>query len=152
MSVTHATFVLERTYDAAPARVFTAWADQKAKATWFVGPDDFESSDHELDFRVGGHERVSGGPPGGPVYTYQARYSDIVPDERIVTTYEMYQDEARTSVSVATIEFHPAGDGTRLVVTEQGAFLDGLDSNESRETGTGTLLDALGEALRRGDV
>ena len=26
-SVTHATFVIERTYDATPARVFAAWAD-----------------------------------------------------------------------------------------------------------------------------
>src|SRR5919199_2605786 len=151
-SVTHATFVVERTYDAAPARVFTAWADQKAKAQWFVGPDEWESSDHELDFRVGGRERVSGGPQVGPVHTYEARYQDIVPNERIVTTYEMYQDEARTSVSVATVEFLPAGDGTRLVLTEQGVFLDGLDNVESREQGTAGLLDMLGEALRRGDL
>jgi uncharacterized protein YndB with AHSA1/START domain len=152
MSVTHATFVLDRTYDAAPARVFAAWADQKAKAKWFVGPDEYESGDHELDFRVGGRERMSGGAPGGPVYTYEARYSDIVPNERIVSTYEMYQDKTRISVSVATIEFAPAADGTRLVVTEQGAFLDGLDTVESREQGTGTLLDALGEALLRGEL
>jgi uncharacterized protein YndB with AHSA1/START domain len=38
-SVTHATFVIERTYEATPARVFAAWADPKAKARWFVGPD-----------------------------------------------------------------------------------------------------------------
>jgi uncharacterized protein YndB with AHSA1/START domain len=151
-SVTHATFVLERTYDAGPARVFAAWADQKAKAQWFVGPDEWESSDHELDFRVGGREHVSGGPRGGPVHTYEARYQDIVPNERIVTTYEMYQDEARTSVSVATVEFLPAGDGTRLVLTEQGVFLDGLDNVESREQDTAGLLDMLGEALSRGDV
>ena len=151
-SVTHATFVVERTYDAAPARVFTAWADQKTKAQWFVGPDEWGSSDHELDFRVGGREHVSGGPQGGPVHTYEARYQDIVPNERIVTTYEMYQDEARTSVSVATVEFLPAGDGTRLVLTEQGVFLDGLDNVESREQGTAGLLDMLGDALVRGDL
>ena len=31
-SVTHATFELQRTYDATPARVFAAWADPTAMA------------------------------------------------------------------------------------------------------------------------
>jgi len=149
-SVTHATFAIERNYDASPARVFAAWADPKAKARWFVGPDDWESSDHVLDFRVGGRESVSGGPAGGPVHTYQARYQDIVPDRRIVTTYDMHLDDVRISVSLATIELEPGeGGGTRLVYTEQGAYLDGHDVPEQREQGTRDLLDALDAELRR---
>ena len=38
-SVAHATFSLERTYQAAPARVFAAWAEPAAKAQWFAGPN-----------------------------------------------------------------------------------------------------------------
>jgi uncharacterized protein YndB with AHSA1/START domain len=38
-STTHSTFVIERTSDATPARVFDAWADPVAKAQWF-GPSD----------------------------------------------------------------------------------------------------------------
>lgn len=30
-STDHSTFVIERTYDAPPARVFNAWADREAK-------------------------------------------------------------------------------------------------------------------------
>jgi uncharacterized protein YndB with AHSA1/START domain len=146
-SVTHGTFAIERSYDAPPQRVFAAWADPKAKDQWFVGPDDWESSDHEMDFRVGGLEHISGGSPDGQKVSYDARYQDIVPDERIVTTYEMHIDEARISVSVATVEFRPEGSGTRLVLTEQGAFLDGHDTPAQREHGTGELLDALGKAL-----
>jgi hypothetical protein len=41
-STQHATFVIERDYAAAPARVFAAWAEPKAKARWFVGPDEWE--------------------------------------------------------------------------------------------------------------
>ena len=37
-SAVHDTFTLERTYDAAPSRVFQAWADPKQKAKWFSGP------------------------------------------------------------------------------------------------------------------
>jgi uncharacterized protein YndB with AHSA1/START domain len=148
-SVTHATFVIERTFDASPARVFAAFADPEAKARWFAGsPEDWESAEYELDFRVGGRERASGGPPGGPAYTFEAQYRDIVPDERIVTTYDMHLDDKRISVSLATVEFKPEGGGTRLIFTEQGAFLDGYDDPAERERGTRELLDALDADLR----
>jgi uncharacterized protein YndB with AHSA1/START domain len=146
-SIVHATFVVERTYDASPARVFAAWTSPEAKGRWFIGPEAWKKSDHKLDFRVGGVESLSGGPPGGPVYYYRATFQDIVPDNRIVTAYDMMMDDRRISVSVATLELTPAGAGTRLVLTEQGAFLDGLDAPQQREQGTNELLDKLGLAL-----
>lgn len=113
------------------------------------GPRDWESGRYELDFRVGGRERASGGPPGGPVHHYDARYQDIVPDQRIIIAYDMHLDDIRISVSLATVELKPAGTGTRLTFTEQGAFLDGYDDPALREKGTRDLLDALGAELRR---
>jgi uncharacterized protein YndB with AHSA1/START domain len=56
--------------------------------------------------------------------------------------------ENRTSASLATIEFKAEGAGTRLVFTEQGAFLDGFDKAESREGGWRELLEALGRAVQ----
>lgn len=148
-SVTHATFVLERTYDTSPTRVFAAWADPEAKARWMGGPDE-KPDEYELDFRVGGREYNRGTlPGGGPVFTYEARYQDIVADHRIVYTYEMYLDDARISVSVGTVQLAPAGPGTRLTYTEQGAYLDGLDNPKLREQGTAEALDSLGVELRR---
>jgi uncharacterized protein YndB with AHSA1/START domain len=146
-SVTHATFVIERTYDTPPARVFAAWAEPEAKARWF-GPDG-DRGDYELDFKVGGRELNRGSAPDGDVYTYDARYQDIVMDERIVYTYDMLRGDTRISVSLATVEFKPDGSGTKLVFTEQGAFLDGQDTPDLREGGTGSLLDALGVELGR---
>jgi uncharacterized protein YndB with AHSA1/START domain len=140
-SVTHSTFVLEREYSAPRERVFSAWSDPEAKAKWFG------ASDFELDFRPGGREINRGGPEGGPVFTYEARYQDIVDGERIVYTYDMLMDDTRISVSVVTVEFQSAGDGTCLTYTEQGAFLDGHDTPEQRENGTGTLFDKLREVL-----
>lgn len=140
-STTHSTFALEREYDTPPARVFAAWSDPAAKAQWFG------ASDFELDFRVGGQEVNRGGPDGGPVFTYEALYQDIVQGERIVYTYDMLMDDTRISVSVVTVEFAPAGDGTLLTYTEQGAFLDGHDTPEQRQSGTGTTFDKLGEVL-----
>lgn len=143
-SVTHATFAVERSYPAPPARVFAAWADPAAKTRWFGGSD----WDHELDFRVGGRE-VSTGTMDGTVFTFDGRYQDIVPDERIVYAYDMHMGEDRISVSLATVELRPEGEGTKLVFTEQGAFLDGLDDPAQRESGTGSLLDALAKELER---
>jgi uncharacterized protein YndB with AHSA1/START domain len=141
----HATFVIERAYDASPARVFAAWADKAAKARWFGDPD--SHSGYELDFRIGGREVNRGGPPGGPIYTYEARYDDIVPNQRIVYSYTMDCSDARISVSVTTVELKPAGAGTQLTFTEQGVFLDGGDTPQIREHGTRELSDSLGAAL-----
>jgi uncharacterized protein YndB with AHSA1/START domain len=146
MSVTHATFSLERVYPATPARVFQAFADPKAKALWFKGPDDWDSRG-EMDFRVGGKEWSEGDIPNGPRTRFDAVYYDIVENERIVYCYEMHLDANKISVSVATIELTASGSGTRLVLTEQGAFLDGYDDAGSREHGTNELLDALGRSL-----
>ena len=148
-SIIHASFVIERTYAASPARVFAAFADPAAKQRWFAGPEEMGAAKYELDFRVGGREINRGGPPGGPVYTFDARYQDIVPDQRIVTTYEMLMADTRISVSLATVELEPAGTGTRLVYTEQGAFLDGHDTPAQREHGTRELLEALGREVDR---
>ena len=146
-TTTHDTFVIVRTYDTSAADVFGAWADPECKARWFAGAVDALGNGYELDFQVGGHESNRGGPPGGPVYTYAAQIRDIVVDQRIVYTYEMFADDIRMSVSVATVEFHESGGSTQLVLTEQGVFLDGHDTSAQREEGTRSMLDSLGASL-----
>jgi uncharacterized protein YndB with AHSA1/START domain len=147
-SAQHATFVIERDFDATPAQVFAAWATREAKARWFVGPDGWKTKIRELDFRVGGRERLVGARPDGKVSDFSSHYEDIVANERIIYTYDMRIDDARISVSLATVEFRTAGRGMRLTVTEQGVFLDGYDDAGSRERGTRVLLDKLETAVR----
>jgi uncharacterized protein YndB with AHSA1/START domain len=81
------------------------------------------------------------------VSKFEARYYDVIADERVVYSYEMHLDHRKISVSLATFELKSAGTGTRLVMTEQGAFLDGYDDAGSREKGSGFLLDAMGKWL-----
>jgi uncharacterized protein YndB with AHSA1/START domain len=146
-SVVHDTFVIERSYPAAPSRVFFALSDPQAKAKWFAGPEEWGPEKHEMDFRVGGRETSTGGPKDGPQHRFEAVYQDIVPDERIIYSYDMHLDDKRISVSLATMELKPEGTGTKLVLTEQGAYLDDIDDPSQRRRGTEDLLDALGASL-----
>jgi len=148
-SVVHSTFSLERTFAQPPTRVFAAWADPNLKARWFGGGTDDAPMGLDMDFRVGGFERERTAP--GATAGYQARYHDIVPDERIVFTYDLSFGGPLVSVSLATVEFASAdgGSGTRLTYTEHGAFFDHLDDPELRKNGTGGMLEELGRWLER---
>jgi uncharacterized protein YndB with AHSA1/START domain len=146
-SVVHATFCIERTYRASPAQVFKALTDPVAKAKWFTGGNGYTLLAREMDVRPGGREHVKGRKDTGVVSTFDAIYHDVIADERIVYAYEMHLDDRKISVSLATLELKPAGTDTCLVMTEQGAFLDGYDDAGSREHGTNFLLDALGNTL-----
>jgi len=148
-SVVHATFHLERTYDAPVARVWKALTDETAKQKWFGGTDGrWELLERRMDVRVGGSERVKGRWEGGVVSTFDAVYHDVIPNQRLVYSYEMHLDDKKISVSLATMQLKADNGKTTLMVTEQGAFLDGYDDAGSREQGTGHLLDALGASLK----
>jgi uncharacterized protein YndB with AHSA1/START domain len=148
-SVVHGSFHLERTYKARPAQVYKALSDEAAKRKWFGGGDGkWTQIERHMDFRIGGTERAKGRWDSGVVTTFDAIYHDIVPEERIVYTYEMHLNEAKISVSLATMQITRVNDTeTKLAITEQGAFLDGYDDAGSREHGTGWLMDKLGETL-----
>ncbi len=146
-SVVHDSFTLERTYPASPERVFAAWTTIEAKSHWFGNEESLEPlGEHTLDFRVGGGEHLAA-KAEGKVFTFDATYYDIVDNERIVWAYDMTMDGRRISASLGTVEIIPVPGGTRLVLTEQGAFLDGLDTSAQRAEGTEQFLDNLGTYL-----
>jgi uncharacterized protein YndB with AHSA1/START domain len=147
VSAVHDAFTIERIYQAPVAKVFHAWADKDAKARWFIGPQGWKALIREQDFRVGGRERTRGAFPNGRVSDFRCEYRDIVENARIVYVYDMYVDDRKISVSLATVQFAKEGKGTRLTVTEQGTFLDGYDDAGGREQGTNILLDQLGHSL-----
>jgi uncharacterized protein YndB with AHSA1/START domain len=148
-SVEHASFSIERVYDASPARVFSAWSNAEAKLRWFFCDDSWRLNEHDFDFRVGGRERLSVSPPGGQQHIMDAHYQDIIEGHRIIYNYAMYVGESRISVSLATVTLEPSGRGTKLLFTEQGAFLDGLASAAEREEGTRLGLENLAAELMR---
>ncbi|MBL6750261.1 MAG: SRPBCC domain-containing protein [Nevskia sp.] len=147
-SAVHATFRIERIYPATRTQVYRALTDPEAKSKWFTGGSGYTVLLREMEVRPGGRETLKGRWENGLETTFAAVYYDVVPEERLVYAYDMYMDERKLSVSLATFEIQDADGGTRLVLTEQGAFLDGYDDAGAREHGSGLLLDALGASLR----
>jgi uncharacterized protein YndB with AHSA1/START domain len=148
MSVVHETITLDRHYPATPERVFRAFADPAAKAQWFRGPEGWDQQgETTFDFREGGRESSAAGVAGGPICTYDATFHDIVPGERIVLSYEMSTQGRRMSVSIQTVELRAEPGGTHLVLTDQGTYLDGLDSAENRASGIDAQLELLAGTL-----
>ena len=144
-SVEHASFTIERSFKATPEQVFKAFSEPAAKERWFVNVEAGAKITH--DFRVGGRESGRFSQDDGTTYYDDTVYLDIVENRRIIFAYTMTQNDRRISASVATVDIQPAGTGTRLVFTEQVAFLDGLDKLEYRRGGWEELMRALAKEL-----
>jgi len=152
-SIKHSSFVIERRFAYDPALVYRAWVTPDAKARWFNGPPDkWTEQVREMDVRVGGRDRLIGKFVDGSESRFECQYFDVVPEKRLVYTYDMYWQGKKISVSLASVEFVLAGTGTKLVLTEQHAFLDGYEDGGSRERGTLALMDHLATALGGGDI
>jgi uncharacterized protein YndB with AHSA1/START domain len=149
---THATFTLERHYPVPVAKAWSAFADPDVKRQWFGG-DEFVDVERHEDFVVGG-VAVADGRFGtdGPLSQFRATYTDIIENERIVYSYDMWLDGVHASTSITTIIFEATEDGTHLTFTEQGVHLDGVhgpgpEAAAGREKGSGELLDKIGALL-----
>ena len=144
MSLTNATFTIERVLKASPARVFAAYSSLEAKSAWFKAPSDIETLDRDFDFRVGGRERFHARWPSGMITDFDAIYRDIIEGERIVLVYDMYHNGNPLSVSLLSVELRAEGAGTRLIHTEQGCYFTGGDEAvRGREHGTTWHIDNL---------
>lgn len=152
LSVTHATFVIERSYPASPEQVFAAFAEPARKQRWYADGHELKVVEFTMDFRVGGHDRSAYLMPDttpfpGAAMVNDTVYQDLVQDRRIVFAYTMGIGERRISASLVTIELKPSGTGTELLFTEQAAFFAGADGATMRQEGWSSLLDKLEKAL-----
>jgi uncharacterized protein YndB with AHSA1/START domain len=142
-SVLHTSFVIDRQFKAPPDRVFAAWADPETKRRWSDCHGDLPDNEYSLDFRPGGVEIHRVVYPNGSVQRVQKRFFDIVPNARIIFGYDIQLDSRRLSVSLVTVQFEPSRTGTRMLMTEYIAYLDGHEDLEERIRGTNEGLDRL---------
>lgn len=149
--IIHSTFVVERSYPQAPERVYAAFAQPARKRRWYA-EGDHEIQEFEMEFRVGGAERLHyrfkpGHPIAGSEILNESTYQDIVPEQRIVATAKMSLNGKPVSIALLTFEFLPSESGTNLVLTNQGTFVDWPDGAKMIEHGWRSLLENLGKEL-----
>lgn len=150
-AVTHSTFVVERNYPQSPDRVFAAFAQPARKRRWYA-EGDHEIQEYEMEFRVGGSERLhyrfkEGHPIAGSEINNESTYQDIVPEQRIVITQKMALNGKPISITIVTFEFLASETGTNLVLTNQGTFVDWPDGAQMIEHGWRSLLESLGKCV-----
>ena len=110
--VSHGRFSIERIYPASPALVFAAWSDIEIKARWFIGPEGWTQLRREQTFEAGGTQILHGRFASGFETLYEARFHDIVAEQRIVYVYDLHLNGAYHSVSLATVDIEPVEGGT----------------------------------------
>jgi uncharacterized protein YndB with AHSA1/START domain len=143
----HDTFVIERSYPQSPSRVFSGFAEPARKRRWYA-EGDHEIQEFEMDFRIGGQERLryrfkEGHPIAGSEIVNESAYEDIVTDKRIVISSKMTLNGKPISIALVTLEFLAAEAGTDLVLTNQGTFIDWPNGPAMLEQGWGILADRL---------
>lgn len=142
-STQHTTITIERHFKAPLSKVFNAWAVAEQKQQWFSCHGDWTPLGFQLDFRAGGSESNRVASTDGVVHAYQARYIDVIQNQRIIYAFDMMLDDVRISASLATVTFAPEAAGTKMSFVEQVVFLDGYGDNGSRLMGTEIGFDNL---------
>jgi uncharacterized protein YndB with AHSA1/START domain len=146
-STAHTSFVIERRFEASPARLFMAWADPAAKQRWADCHANGGTTEYSLDFRPGGHELHRALLSDGRCLFIDKVFLEIVPDARIIFAYTMTADGRALSASLATVEFRAQRKGTSMRFTEQLAYVDGHEDLELRIKGTNDGFDRLSVEL-----
>jgi uncharacterized protein YndB with AHSA1/START domain len=144
-------FTIPLELDVSPARLWPLFAELPLRQTWVRMPGPSSTAHHELDFRVGGTERLTNAVVSGDRREQLeniATFVDIVPGDRIVYTYRAIVDHTTRWVALVTIDLAPTPTGNHLEWTEQYSFTtlrtpEGVDDERHLVGGTRLRLNGL---------
>jgi len=142
-TIAHATIVMDRTYNASPARVFNAWHDLEARKRWSAPADSVRIEYEAADFREGGKDVSRCIEPGNADYVATVVYIDIREDQRIVFAEDVVHGDKRVSAALISVALTPQGDATRLALTMQIASFDDAGMEAGYQFGWSAALDNL---------
>ena len=152
--VIHSTFVVERSFSKPVETVYAALSKPEKVKQWFAEGDRHDLVEFNLNFAEGGTQKLvyrmrEGTPVAGLVIDNEARFQEIVPDDRIVMATTMKFNGKRVVASQITFELVPSEKGTDLVCTHQGAYFEGSPAGfpEMLKGGWTDLLARVGKVL-----
>jgi uncharacterized protein YndB with AHSA1/START domain len=139
--------VVTRVFDAPRELVFRAYTDPDAIPHWW-GPRRLTTTVDKMDVRPGGVWRYVHQDADGNEYAFNGVYREVVPPERLVSTFEFEGMPGHVSVDTLTLEEH---DGkTTLTTTSRFETPEDRDGmlKSGMETGMRETLDRLAEYLK----
>jgi uncharacterized protein YndB with AHSA1/START domain len=143
MIVSKDTLRIERTYAAPAEAVFDAWTSEEVIRRWWQAERGWETSEAEVDLRVGGAVRVvMRDPEKGADHGGGGAYTEIDRPNRLAFTWIWDSDSRRTLIE---IDFEESDGATTVTFTPSGLFDE--ESVRSHEGGWGRILDNLGREL-----
>lgn len=118
-------FAMSRMFNAPRERVYQAYTDPAAISQWW-GQRDSETVVDKSDVRPGGEWRyIQKHPDQGAEYAFKGEYREVVPNERIVNTFEF--EPMPGHVVVDTVVFEDVDGQTKVTVTSS------FDTKEERD-------------------
>lgn len=113
------TVSLHRVFTASPEKVFKAFTDADAMASW-IPPYGFLCKVHSMDVRVGGSYRMSfTNFTTGSSHSFGGEYVAITPNELLKYT-DRFDDPNLPGEMITTIQFRKVSCGTELIATQEG--------------------------------
>ena len=138
------TLKMERTYEAPAQAVFDAWTSEEVIRRWWHTERGYETSEAEVDLRVGGAVRVvMRDPETEAEYGGGGLYTEIERPTRLAFTW-LWDDETRRTL--IEIDFCEEADGVTMVRFTHSGLWDEA-AVRSHEGGWGRVLDNLGHML-----
>jgi uncharacterized protein YndB with AHSA1/START domain len=114
------TVEVRRRLDAAPQRVFAAFADPGLVSRWLKPAPEVALAVVEFDFRVGGTYRFRYQVPGRPAMHVTGAFQSIEPPSRLVFSWCIEPPDEHAGLdSQVTVAIAPAGSGAELVIRHE---------------------------------
>ena len=105
------TFIVEETYPANASRVWKAITDKDQMKVWYFNMEEFKPE-------VGFEFRFWGGPAEDRQYLHICRITEVIPEKKLVHSWEYEGYEGSTLVSFEL--FEEDGNQTRLKLSHHG--------------------------------
>jgi uncharacterized protein YndB with AHSA1/START domain len=137
------TLRIERTFQAPAEAVFRAFTNEEVLRRWWYTERGWETTEAEVDVRVGGVVRVVFRDPDKDVeYGGSGTYTEVEPPTRLAFTWSWDGDTRRTLIE---IDFEERGGATIVRFTHSGLWDD--EALRAHDEGWTKLFDNLERAL-----
>jgi len=134
---------IERTFQAPAEKVFEAWTSEEVMRRWFHAEHDWETTEAEVDLRLGGAVRVvMRDPVKDAEYGGGGTYTEIDPPTRLAFTWAWDRDGRQTMIELDFLE----SDGATTVLLTHRNLAD-EESLRDHEDGWTKCLENLGRAI-----